>query len=101
MTCAGCIVSYTLGQRFPCLWPTQCITKRLRWYACAARLSVRVFAGLQATLQTMTDPNAPGGANVFLGTLILGFSAINGALSAYAPEFPNVVWERCGNRQVI
>ena len=58
-------------------------------------------AGLQATLQTLTDPNAPGGANVFLGTLVLGFSAINGALSAYAPQFPNIVWERCGDRQGI
>ena len=46
------------------------------------RLSMQVPAGLQATLQTMTDPNAAGGANVFLGTLVLGFSAANGALTA-------------------
>lgn len=34
----------------------------------------------QATLQTMTDPNAGGGANVFLGTLVTGIAVINGAL---------------------
>lgn len=39
-----------------------------------------MLAGLQATLQTMTDPNASGGANIFLSTLVLGFSAANGAL---------------------
>jgi len=33
----------------------------------------------QATLQAMTDPNAAGGANVFLGALVSGTAALNGA----------------------
>jgi hypothetical protein len=36
-------------------------------------------ARAQATLQAMTDPNAAGGANVFLGALVSGIAALNGA----------------------
>ena len=48
----------------------------------------------QATLQTMTEPNASGGANAFLGTLVLGLSAVNGARTAYVAEHPHSPKER-------
>ncbi|KAK9826154.1 hypothetical protein WJX81_001842 [Elliptochloris bilobata] len=41
--------------------------------------TLSALASAEATLQTMTNPNAAGGANVFLGTLITGIAAVNGA----------------------
>ena len=98
----------TASQLCPCVCAPRNASHTMAQCACAgcARAS-GCLPGLQVTLQTMTDPNAAGGANTFLGTLIVGFAAINGALTACGVKHsdlqkgPALLWSRLGPRYLV